>query len=617
MSELRRLIVAWFGQAGISAPALTPDGQTLTVLGPHPATGAATVLTLDLTSDGATLQPLLAAHERDLRFQNPTRDGSGVIVIDDPDIDRWFDLAHVTWGGARRSLVPAGLRNVRPLEVPRDRPHELLVRANSPDGSRPVFAIDLPSAAAQVRHRHLDALDVVVGPDGFTAVARVPRANGGVRLERLVLGGSATPKVLVDRIPSVVEAIPWALERSGRLWLGASIGGHARQLCSLQPGRTTVTSSVAVDGLDVDPPILHDASGQVMAARVTDDLPGLVPVPLDASATPAERRRHEQMVAAVHDSATAGASLQHWSLVGAQELRTISSSDRSPVSLVGPRQSPLVVPHRPQMGADRPTARVDIPASDGVLLRSYLTTAARPEGALVLRIHGGPWERDDASWDPLTQTLARAGIGVLRVNYRGSTGFGADHASGAIDEFDGRVLDDLRDAIHYAVRAGLGADERIGVMGHSFGGYLSLLLATRLPHLVSAAVSWSGPPDLHASLIAMSDRTDRTFTGTWVQAAGDPATSEGRVRLAEASPLTHVAALRAPTLIIGGAHDPRVPIDSLRAFAYRARATGTHITELLFNDEGHGIRRPANRIQAVEAIVSHLHQHLHHPHQGA
>ncbi|MCC5948088.1 MAG: S9 family peptidase [Nitriliruptoraceae bacterium] len=610
MSGIDQVIATWFGRAGISGPALTPDGRKLTALGPHPVTGAATVLALDLTSTAADMRPLLPAHARDLRFQIPTRDGTGVLVVDDPEIDRSFDIAYVRWDGTRRSLVPAGLRDARPLDVPRDRPHELLIRATTPDGDRPVLAIDLRTGVPTVRQPHLAALDVVVGRDGSTAVTRVARPQGGVRLERVRLGSPIPPELLVDRIADAVEAIPWALEGHDRLWIGATVEGDTRRLCRLDVGRTTVTSVVAVDGLDVDPPLLHTSSGQVMAARVVDDLPGLVPIPVDADAPAQEHRRHRRLVEAIRATTADGRSLQHWDLAGGRELHTVCASGAAPVTVGGARDSQRGGAHRPARGADRPTGRRAGPASDGVELRSYLTTPTDHAGALVLRVHGGPWERDDASWDPLTQTCARAGIAVLRVNYRGSTGFGARHAAGAIDQFDRRVLDDLRDAVRHAVRIGIARADRVGVMGHSFGGYLSLLLATREPASVAAAISWSGPADLRASLAAMSERADRAFNGTWVRAAGDPTTAAGRARLAAASPITHVAALRAPTLIIGGLRDPRVPPATLRSFAHRARAAGADVAELLFEDEGHGIRRPANRIRAIETIVTHLRRHL-------
>ncbi|KAK0339216.1 Dipeptidyl aminopeptidase BIII, partial [Friedmanniomyces endolithicus] len=99
---------------------------------------------------------------------------------------------------------------------------------------------------------------------------------------------------------------------------------------------------------------------------------------------------------------------------------------------------------------------VEIKARDGLTLVSYLT---KPKGAtgpvpMVLFVHGGPWARDGYGYNGYHQWLANRGYAVLSVNYRGSTGFGKNFVSAGDLQWGRKMLDDLIDAVDWAVKQG-------------------------------------------------------------------------------------------------------------------------------------------------------------------
>lgn len=82
----------------------------------------------------------------------------------------------------------------------------------------------------------------------------------------------------------------------------------------------------------------------------------------------------------------------------------------------------------------------------------------------------------------------------------------------------------------------------------------------------------------------------------------DPATPEGETLLRERLPSSRVAAVRSPLLVVQGRHDPRVPVAATDRFVAAARAAGADVAYLVFEDEGHGVARPANRVRLNAAI---------------
>ncbi|MGD0783500.1 MAG: prolyl oligopeptidase family serine peptidase, partial [Candidatus Aminicenantales bacterium] len=124
-----------------------------------------------------------------------------------------------------------------------------------------------------------------------------------------------------------------------------------------------------------------------------------------------------------------------------------------------------------------PTKAVVIKARDGLDLPSYLMlpVGVEPKNLpLVLLVHGGPWSRDEWGYDPESQWLANRGYAVLKVNYRGSSGFGRAFLNAGNSQWRDDMQDDLLDAVRWAVGQGIADPRRVAISGGSFGGYAAL-----------------------------------------------------------------------------------------------------------------------------------------------
>lgn len=177
-------------------------------------------------------------------------------------------------------------------------------------------------------------------------------------------------------------------------------------------------------------------------------------------------------------------------------------------------------------------------ASDGRTVHGYLL---RPRGItgrvpLVVNIHGGPWMRDQWSRANfgMGQMLANRGYAVLRVNYRGSAGYGRDHMmAGALQTHD-RVQRDIAEAAQWAIDQGVADPARMAVLGASFGGYSVLQQLIRRDHDWRWGVNLVG--------VAHWERLMAQWPAFWrnrhmfVRFFGDAATPKARPRHAPRRP---------------------------------------------------------------------------------
>jgi esterase/lipase len=230
---------------------------------------------------------------------------------------------------------------------------------------------------------------------------------------------------------------------------------------------------------------------------------------------------------------------------------------------------------------------------------------------LVYYVHGGPQgqERPDFSWFsmPLIQYLTLNGMAVFVPNVRGSTGYGLNFTKQVDKDWGGR---DRLDHV-YAMREVLPGDERLdvtrsGVVGRSYGGYMTLTLAGRHPELWSAAVDMFGPYDL----VTFSQRIPETWKPYFSLVLGDPEIPEEREFLIERSPRTYIDEISAPLLVIQGKNDPRVVEIESRELVEHLRAEGKEVEYLMFEDEGHDVLKFDNRVRCYNAITDFFVKHL-------
>jgi len=253
----------------------------------------------------------------------------------------------------------------------------------------------------------------------------------------------------------------------------------------------------------------------------------------------------------------------------------------------------------------------EIKSRDGLTLVSYLTLPAGADAdndgkadapvPLVLLVHGGPWARDAYGFRSNNQWLANRGYAVLSVNFRGSTGFGKAFTNAGDGEWAAKMHDDLIDAVQWAVGEGITTQDKVAIMGGSYGGYATLVGLTFTPDTFACGVDIVGPSNLN-TLLATVPPYWASFFEQLARRMGDPRTEEGKAWLTERSPLSRVDAISKPLLIGQGANDPRVKQDESDQIVNAMTAKNIPVTYVLFPDEGHGFHRPENS-KAFNAVA--------------
>lgn len=228
---------------------------------------------------------------------------------------------------------------------------------------------------------------------------------------------------------------------------------------------------------------------------------------------------------------------------------------------------------------------------------------------MVLDVHGGPWARDGWGFDSSHQWLANRGYAVLNVNYRGSTGFGKNFINAANGQWSRKMHDDLLDAVQWAVDQGIAVEDKVAIMGGSYGGYATLVGLTYTPDVFACGVDIVGPSSL-VTLLENIPPYWAPFMPVMKIRVGDVSTPEGQSELLKMSPLTYVDRIERPLLIGQGANDPRVTQLEADQIVEAMNAKDIPVTYVLYPDEGHGFARPENRTSFNAVTEAFLARHL-------
>ncbi len=253
---------------------------------------------------------------------------------------------------------------------------------------------------------------------------------------------------------------------------------------------------------------------------------------------------------------------------------------------------------------------------DGLRISARLYMPAKALGfsgkrPVVYYIHGGPQgqERPDFAWFsmPLIQFLTLRGFAVFVPNVRGSTGYGLSYTKHVDRDWGGQ---DRLDHVHAMTKI-LPKDDRLdvtraAVVGRSYGGYMTLMLAGRHPDLWAASCDMFGPYDL----LTFSERIPETWKPYFKIALGDPEKAEEKAFLVERSPKTYLNNLSAPMLVIQGRNDPRVVAAESEDLVRELRAKGKQMELLIFENEGHDVLKYENRVSCYNAIADFFTKYL-------
>jgi dipeptidyl aminopeptidase/acylaminoacyl peptidase len=242
-----------------------------------------------------------------------------------------------------------------------------------------------------------------------------------------------------------------------------------------------------------------------------------------------------------------------------------------------------------------------IPAPDGEQIPCF--RYAGTTGASVVHVHGGPEGEATRLFSPVLQALALSGFDVLVPNVRGSSGYGKRWVS--LDDVELR-LDSVADlgAVHDWLPT-IGLDpERSSLWGGSYGGYMVLAGVSMQPRRWAAGVDIVGMSSLVTFLENTSDYRRAIREREYGTLAHD------REFLEKASPITYLDDIVAPLFVIHGANDPRVPLSEAQQIKAALDGKGIPCQLRVYADEGHGLSKRANRLDAYPAAIAFLQSHL-------
>jgi len=246
---------------------------------------------------------------------------------------------------------------------------------------------------------------------------------------------------------------------------------------------------------------------------------------------------------------------------------------------------------------------MEVPA---ILYKPQEASSLNKVPALVL-VHGGPGGQARRGYKAQVQFLVNHGYAVLDVNNRGSSGYGKTFFT-ADDRKHGREpLWDVVEAKKYLQSTGWVDEQKIGVMGGSYGGYMVLAALAFKPEEFAVGVDIFGVSNWVRTLQSIPPYWE-SFRKSLYKEIGDPETQLDMLKAA--SPLFHADKIRRPLIVLQGANDPRVIKPESDEIVEAAKKSGVPVEYIVFENEGHGFTKKANEIRANKAILEFLDKHL-------
>lgn len=257
-----------------------------------------------------------------------------------------------------------------------------------------------------------------------------------------------------------------------------------------------------------------------------------------------------------------------------------------------------------------PMRPIAITARDGEVLHGYLTLPRDSDGKnlpLIFNPHGGPHGvRDEWGFNPEVQFLASRGYAVLQLNFRGSGGYGSKFESIGYRNWGTTMIDDMTDAVKWAVAEGIADPDRLCTYGASYGGYAALMTVVREPELYRCTIGYVGVYSL--PLMFKDGDIPESESGRNFLKRVMPETQEERQRQSAAF---NVDRINIPVMLVQGAKDRRVPMSQYRALLDKLTDAGKppEVT-IVEKKEGHGFYDFDNQVELYTAMEAFLARHI-------
>jgi len=248
---------------------------------------------------------------------------------------------------------------------------------------------------------------------------------------------------------------------------------------------------------------------------------------------------------------------------------------------------------------------LEIPA---IYYKPHAATSGNPVPALVW-VHGGPGGQTRVGFSELIQYLVNHGYAILAVNNRGSSGYGK-----TFHKMDDRNHGekDLMDCVYgkkYLQSLDYIDSENIGIIGGSYGGFMTMAAMTLQPDEFQVGVNIFGVTNWVRTLKSIPPHW-AAFKDALYAEMGDPFSDEDVERLRRISPVFHGDKVKSPVMVLQGANDIRVLQAESDDMVEAVRANNVPVEYVIFPDEGHGFRKKENQIKGHGQILSFLNKYL-------
>jgi dipeptidyl aminopeptidase/acylaminoacyl peptidase len=472
--------------------------------------------------------------------------------------ERFFDLYELASDGYARTPFYRNTKGYSPGAVSRDKRYVALSRQNT-NKDADVFLYDRQSGATKLITRHTGDINYMpqdFSPDGSRLLITSDSGREFAELQayELASGGKST-----------VYAADWDVTEAG-----FTRGGKYLVVYVNEDARSSVR---LLDAATLEPVALAG-------------LP-------------------EGVISGVHlsrDDATIAIYSSDGSIPFDLYAGRLGQSPKRLTSALNPRirQGDLVAPR-----VVRFTSYDSLPIP-GLLYVPHQASASAPAPAIVM-VHGGPGDQARVGYFALTQALVNHGYVVFDINNRGSSGYGKtfyamdDRKHGEADLGDVVASKGMLRATGYVDRA------RIGILGGSYGGYMTLAALTLRPDAFKVGVDLFGISNWVRTLQSIPPWWG-SFREALFAELGDPKTDSARLR--RISPLFNAEKIQVPLMVLQGANDPRVLKVESDEIVAAVRKKGIPVEYVLFPDEGHGFVKKENEIRGYTRVLEFLDTHL-------
>lgn len=223
---------------------------------------------------------------------------------------------------------------------------------------------------------------------------------------------------------------------------------------------------------------------------------------------------------------------------------------------------------------------------------------------LIVNVHGGPTAQAMADYEDRVQFFTTRGYAVLRVNHRGSTGYGRDYMRALDGQWGMYDVEDSASGAQHLINEGLADSERLVIMGSSAGGFTVLQSLVDKPGFYRAGICMYGISN-QFMLAQDTHKFEARYQDTLLGPLPDAADLY-RMR----SPFFHAERIKDPVLVLQGEDDTVVPRNQSDAIVASLRSRGIPHEYHVYAGEGHGFRQPETIEDVYTRILSFLTQHV-------